>query len=231
MGRVRQQWLLVTDATPEREAALRQAGVAFRFLSPLEVRYHAPDLTPLSQEDAAVLISSRHAVESWRRHPSPVTVAADRLFIVGGNTAALADSAGLRAGQTFAYLEEALHHMSALGCSSFVHLCGNRTVPEMDDLSVTTGLERIPVQMYSTEYTRHDAGKVTETIALFFSPSGVASFFERNGLPAGIRVGAIGTTTAKALQEMGVSAPFVASHPDFETFVGEMADHLPESTL
>lgn len=230
MGKPEQRWLLVTDPTTEREMILRRLGVQPRFLPPFRVQYHAPDLSPLIRRpELAVVISSRHAVEAFRRHPKSASLAPGRLFVVGGHTAALAEAAGLGAARPFDRLEDLLRHLSAERRAAFIHLCGDKTIPEMHALLAATGIGRIPVTMYTTELLQPEAGHIAEDAVLFFSPSGVQSFFAQNRLPSGIRIGVIGATTAAALAAAGLSADLAATHPHFETFANEMAALISES--
>ncbi len=88
----------------------------------------------------------------------------------------------------------------ANAADNLVFFCGNIRRPELPDKLQQQGKTLEEIIVYETRETRQQVDKYFDGI-LFFSPSGVKSFFSNNTINGGTVLFAIGNTTADAIWE------------------------------
>jgi uroporphyrinogen-III synthase len=99
-----------------------------------------------------------------------------------------------------------------------VFFCGNLRRQELPQLLNEHHINFTELQVYRTALTPVEiTGKYDGVV--FFSPSAVSSFFEKNELKKGVTCFAIGSTTADALSERTGNKIIVAKQPKQEVMV------------
>ncbi|HEY8387305.1 MAG TPA: uroporphyrinogen-III synthase [Parasegetibacter sp.] len=107
---------------------------------------------------------------------------------------------GVRLAATAHYGKELAEKIIRLDNLKEVHFfCGNIRRDELPDTLKAAGIVVNETQVYKTIPTPHSLGKQYNGI-LFFSPSGVESFFSANSVGPQTVLFAIGRTTAEAIQ-------------------------------
>lgn len=80
-----------------------------------------------------------------------------------------------------------------------VFFCGDKRMGFLPEILTNAGVEVIEIEVYKTIETPVQVERIYDAI-LFFSPSGVSSFFNMNTVPPETVLCAIGNTTAAALR-------------------------------
>jgi len=91
--------------------------------------------------------------------------------------------------------------------------CGNLRRAELPGILSVKGIEVNEISVYSTELTPVAIGKQYDAI-LFFSPSAVSSFFQKNTIPDNSMLFAIGETTAAEIRKFSGKEIFTSDIPD-----------------
>ena len=102
--------------------------------------------------------------------------------------------------------------------------CGNIRRQELPAKLKEKGIGLNEIQVYRTELTPVKVDEKFDGV-LFFSPSAVSSFFEKNKLSAGVTCFAVGETTAEALREYTNNKIIVARQPLQEQVIDLIIDH------
>ncbi|OYU83461.1 MAG: hypothetical protein CFE24_11205 [Flavobacterium sp. BFFFF2] len=108
---------------------------------------------------------------------------------------------------------------------SFTFVCGVQRRPELpymlDQMAVTWN--QYPI--YETIATPVEAPNNPSAV-LFFSPSAVASFQEKNALYPETPYFCVGATTAQSLREVGSFQIYIADKPDTKVLINLLIQHL-----
>ena len=102
--------------------------------------------------------------------------------------------------------------------TELIFFCGDLRRDELPERLREANFDVDEVVVYQTIATPHKMKKSYNGI-LFFSPSGVNSFFEMNHLPPGTPLFAIGNTTATAIRKRCGNPVFTPDHPDRDELV------------
>ena len=118
-----------------------------------------------------------------------------KIFCVGGKTKSLLEENGFK-------VEEMAENSAALAAillkkyrnRSFLHVSGNLTLPDLQQTLKENNVRYKKLIAYRTIANTKTFNQIFDVI-LFFSPSGVQSFFEKNRIGEGMAI-CIGETTA-----------------------------------
>lgn len=105
---------------------------------------------------------------------------------------------------------------------SFLFFTGNERMPHLEESFQRQGLPLEVVEVYTTKPQSKALGDFDGI--LFFSPSGVKSYLQKNALKNSLCF-AIGSTTAKALEEHSETI-ITASQPSIEHLVAAVKNHF-----
>jgi len=95
---------------------------------------------------------------------------------------------------------------------NIVFFCGDKRMDILPEMLKDAGVVVKEVVVYRTIETPHVVGKQYDGI-LFFSPSGVSSFFNKNSVDQGTTLFAIGKTTAEEVRQYTTNRLQVSSKP------------------
>lgn len=106
-----------------------------------------------------------------------------------------------------------------------IFFCGNQRREALPEKMKKNGIELEEIIVYKTIeksriISKHYAG------ILFFSPSGVGSFFSVNKIKEPVQIFAIGTTTAKEIKAYSQLPIIIPGHPDKEELVQLVIKHF-----
>jgi uroporphyrinogen-III synthase len=106
-----------------------------------------------------------------------------------------------------------------------IFFCGSQRRDELPELLTAKGIEVVEVVVYETVESPKIATNDLDVV-LFFSPSGVKSFFSVNTLPEKTACFAIGPTTAKTLEEFTGNRIITSELPSQETMLANVWFYL-----
>jgi len=109
-----------------------------------------------------------------------------------------------------------------------VFFCGNRRRPELPELLRQSGIRLEEIIVYETRVNQVALGKTYDAI-LFFSPSGVDSFFSANQVRPETVCFAIGRTTAEALRSLVPNQVITGAFPSPKRLVEALIHHYDPS--
>ena len=118
--------------------------------------------------------------------------------------------------------EEIIKHSSV---KKIIFFCGNQRREMLPEKLKKNGIEVEEIVVYKTIeklqiISKHYAG------ILFFSPSGVRSFFSVNKIKEPVQLFAIGTTTAKEIKTYSQLPVIIPEHPNKEELVQLVIKHF-----
>lgn len=109
--------------------------------------------------------------------------------------------------------------------SSITFFCGDQRRPDLPELLSAAGIAIEEIIVYKTILTPVTIIKEYDAI-LFYSPTGVESFFMKNTLEASTVLFAIGNTTAAAIRERCNNEIVVGAYPDKALLVKSVYDYF-----
>lgn len=101
---------------------------------------------------------------------------------------------------------------------NILFFCGNKRRDDLPDKLTQAGITVREEILYITHENPERVTALYDAI-LFYSPSGVESFFSVNKIYGNTRCFAIGKTTESALHEAGIENVLVSDEPDVETML------------
>ena len=107
--------------------------------------------------------------------------------------------------------------------------CGDQRRDELPDILRSNKIEVNELVIYTTSTVAHTIDKMYDGI-LFFSPSGVHSFFENNSLPPSTILFAIGSTTGNEIVKYTNNKIVLSNIPGKENLVRKMIEYFTESS-
>lgn len=110
--------------------------------------------------------------------------------------------------------------MRIQGIKEVYFFCGNQRRDELPQLLQLNGVTVHELEVYRTIQITEHTDEEYDGI-LFFSPSAVTSFFEKNTLPNSTTLFAIGNTTARALKPFTGNDVVVADEPGKKNLVNQ----------
>ncbi len=118
--------------------------------------------------------------------------------------------------------EEIIKHSSV---KKIIFFCGNQRRETLPEKLKKNGIELEEIVVYKTIEKPQIISKHYDGI-LFFSPSGVRSFFSVNKIKEPVQLFAIGTTTAKEIKKYSQLPVITPKHPDKEELVQLVIKHF-----
>ena len=116
-----------------------------------------------------------------------------------------------------------LHAMNEIVPQKVVFFCGQKRLDTIPVRLTDRGFELIECKVYETILKSKKTNSHYDGL-LFFSPSGVESFFVENEISEGTVLFSIGKTTAKALQEKVDNKVIISEQPDKNILVQTVID-------
>ena len=104
-----------------------------------------------------------------------------------------------------------------------IFFCGDQRRDELPEILATNSMEVKEIIVYQTTAIQHRIQKTFEGI-LFFSPSGVESFFSSNQLTQKTILFAIGNTTAKEIKKHSNNQIVISNEPGKENLARRMME-------
>lgn len=176
-----------------------------------------------------VVFTSANAVDCYTAAPDNIKHLINKaIFCTGGRTETLLIEKGFKI---------TLSEKNATGLAkkiieggkakSVLHICGNQA---LDTLKVKLQAEKIKyteLVVYETGNAGQQKPKGNFDAILFFSPSGVTSYFSNNALTANEVIGCIGGTTAEAVyKKSNGNKIVVAKEPTPESMLQNLKKHF-----
>ena len=118
--------------------------------------------------------------------------------------------------------EEIIKHSSV---KKIIFFCGNQRRETLPEKLKKNGIELEEIVVYKTIEKPQIISQHYDGI-LFFSPSGVRSFFSVNKMNEPVQLFAIGTTTAKEIKKYSQLPVIIPGHPDKEELVQLVIKHF-----
>jgi uroporphyrinogen-III synthase len=106
-----------------------------------------------------------------------------------------------------------------------IFFCGEQRRDELPAILRSKGIDVHEIIVYETIHTPHKVTKDYQGI-LFYSPSAVSSFFSNNKVPTQTILFAIGTTTAKTIQQYCNNTVITGKEPGKEELVRQAIDYF-----
>lgn len=142
-----------------------------------------------------LIFTSKNAVRAVLHHSSTDLPGSAKLFCVGDKTAALLKQHGYNIVETVSYGKELAEKILNSGIREpFLFFCGRKRHPELPTLLKKGGLDLTEIEVYDTRLTPQKIDCTFDGV-LFFSPSGVKSYYSMNNFPQSVAF-CIGKTTA-----------------------------------
>jgi len=203
--------------TEAQKALILEAGHQLTEYDAISVKYREFEM-PDEQWDGLVF-TSKNGVQSFiNTLPSDHPYRKVPVFCVGDKTSAALETAGFKVMvQTSNAAELAAVLANKYNNWSFLYIAGNRSREVLPNTLKEASISFTKLVTYDTLLTPKKIESDFNDV-LFFSPSGVTSFFENNQLKGtGICIGA---TTAGALKEY-TDAYIIAKKPTVEHVIAE----------
>lgn len=229
---------------PSLKAALADKGVEilekeFITIKPIISHSKYTEIWPWINDpsERAIVFTSQHAVDTIDRylHGGDAFYLPDHWQIFSLNGATRERMAGVfdedQIIETAPYATELAAKIIANGqFKQVVFFCGNQRMDTIPTLLKQAGIEVIEIVVYETSAS---PTIVTDTLdaVLFFSPSGVDSFFSANSLQANTACFAIGTTTAAAIEKHTGNTIIASEKPTQEALLEAVWHHLQNIDL
>lgn len=183
-------------------------------------------IAELSKQTVAAVFTSANAVNAVRKLlPAKPSW---KIFCIGYQTKnAVVDALGKRniigtAENGEELGGEIIKHSST---KRVVFFCGNQRREGLPEKLKKNGIELEEIVVYKTIEESNLFSKHYDGI-LFFSPSGVRSFFSVNKVNESVQIFAIGNTTAKEIKTYSQFPIIIPKHPDKEELVQLMIKHF-----
>jgi len=106
-----------------------------------------------------------------------------------------------------------------------IFFCGDQRRAELPSILALYDMEVNEIVVYQTIAVPHKIDKSYHGI-LFFSPSAVASFFQKNKLPVTTILFAIGNTTANEIKKYTSNTIIISDEPVKENMVSKMIEYF-----
>lgn len=171
------------------------------------------------QLNAFLVFTSKEAVKSVLKSKTK-NVLSKSCLCVGSKTKSFLEKKGFTVLESADYAEELIQIIeSKYKTNSFTFFCGNIRRNTIPDFFQQNKIAYNEIVVYETKLKRHQIKEPFDGV-LFYSPSGVNSFSEKNSLENKTCF-CIGTTTAKALENK-TNNIIIASQPTVENVITEV---------
>jgi uroporphyrinogen-III synthase len=190
------------------------------------MEYDAIHVKPVSFELPAptdyVIFSSKNAVKTVLK--SAYALANTQVLCVGKQSEELLFKKGIKTIKTTKNMAELVSFIKKIAeNASFLHFCGNRRLPLLAKKMAALKANFKEIVVYDTTLNVKKINAVPDAI-LFYSPSGVESYTDKNAI-GNSSCFCIGKTTAKVLP-MHPKDLIVLDNPSIKTLVAKAIQHL-----
>lgn len=174
-----------------------------------------------------LIFTSKKAVKSvLKKYPKAAERTANAAFCVGRASCKLLSSAGIEVKESANYSGELAQIITRkYRDKKFVYFCGNKRRTELPSALKATNVEFSEIEVYKTDLKTRSFGQDFDGI-LFFSPSGVQSFFSENKMEESVAF-CIGDTTASEAKNHTRSI-VVANKPSIENVIVQVVKYFRE---
>ena len=171
-----------------------------------------------------IIFTSQNAVQSILQHPKCDELKTKSVFSVGMKTKDLLTENGFDVVAYTGYASDLAEIISLVYSSdSFTFFSGNLRRDVLPDTLKENGITFNEIEVYETNITSKKATSKLDGI-LFFSPSGVESYFKSNTIKEEMCF-CIGETTAEALENKKVKNIIIADKPSVENVIAEVIEY------
>lgn len=178
----------------------------------------------LSKVNDNLIFTSQNAVQSILQHPKCNELKSKNVFSVGMKTKDLLTENGFNVIAYTGYAADLAEIISLIyGKESYTFFSGNLRRDVLPNTLKENGITFNEIEVYETNIT---SKKIKEKIdgILFFSPSGVESYFKLNTIKEEMCF-CIGETTAEALENKKVKNIIIADKPLVENVITEVIEY------
>lgn len=171
-----------------------------------------------------LIFTSKNAVTAVLRQYGSSSLAANKIFCVGEKTKEVLKSYNLKVLETASYgVDLATSIIQNYKNGSFIYFCGNIRRDELPNLLEKHQVQFEEVEVYETSLNPTSFNSDFDAI-LFYSPSGVQSFFSKNP-SAGSTAICIGKTTAAEAKKYSAKI-ITATKPSVENVIVQAVKSL-----
>lgn len=171
-----------------------------------------------------IIFTSQNAVQSILQHPKCDELKTKSVFSVGMKTKDLLTENGFNVVAYTGYASDLAEIISLVYSSdSFTFFSGNLRRDVLPDTLKENGITFNEIEVYETNITSKKATSKLDGI-LFFSPSGVESYFKSNTIKDEMCF-CIGETTAETLETKKVKNIIIADKPTVENVIAEVIEY------
>jgi uroporphyrinogen-III synthase len=171
-----------------------------------------------------LIFTSQNAVQSILQHPKCDELKGQSVFSVGMKTKELLTENGFDVVAYTGYASDLAEIISLIySTESFTFFSGNLRRDILPNTLKENGITFNEIEVYETNITSKKINTKQEGI-LFFSPSGVESYFKLNSIKDETCF-CIGETTAEALENKKVKNIFIAEKPSVESVITQVIEY------
>ena len=178
----------------------------------------------LSKVNNNLIFTSQNAVQSILQHPKCEDLKSKNVFSIGMKTKDLLTENGFNVVAYTGYAADLAEIISLIYSEeSFTFFSGNLRRDVLPNTLKENGITFNEIEVYETKITSKKITKKLDGI-LFFSPSGVESYFKMNTIKDETCF-CIGETTAEALENKKVKTIVIADKPSVENVIAEVVEY------
>jgi uroporphyrinogen-III synthase len=178
----------------------------------------------LSKVHDNIIFTSQNAVQSILQHPKCEELISKSVFSVGMKTKDLLTENGFDVVAYTGYASDLAEIISLVYSSdSFTFFSGNLRRDVLPDNLKENGITFNEIEVYEKNITSKKTSSKLDGI-LFYSPSGVESYFKLNTIKDEMCF-CIGETTAEALENKKVKNIIIADKPSVENVIAEVIEY------
>jgi uroporphyrinogen-III synthase len=171
-----------------------------------------------------LIFTSQNAVQSILQHPKCDELKSKNVFSVGMKTKDLLTENGFNVIAYTGYAADLAEIISLIyGKESYTFFSGNLRRDVLPNTLKENGITFNEIEVYETNITSKKIKEKLDGI-LFFSPSGVESYFKLNVIKEEMCF-CIGETTAEALENIKVKNIIIADKPSVENVIAEVVEY------
>lgn len=179
----------------------------------------------LSKANDNLIFTSQNAVQSILQHPKCNELKSKNVFSVGMKTKDLLTENGFNVIAYTGYASDLAEIISLIYKNeTFTFFSGNLRRDVLPNTLKENGITFNEIEVYETNITSKKIKEKLDGI-LFFSPSGVESYFKLNTIKEEICF-CIGETTAEALDEKGIKNYIIAEKPSIDLVIQDVINEF-----
>lgn len=204
---------------------LLNAGIALVEYDAIQIELTDFDWS-LSASDYLIFTSKNAAKSVLNKFPELAKTNRKGAFCVGRATCKLLQASGIKVMETASYGKDLAKVITQkYNSNSFTYLCGAKRREELPAILSESRVEVEEVVVYKTSIRTREFGKDFDGV-MFFSPSGVQSYFAKNRMEEGAAF-CIGNTTANEARNY-TSQVIVANRPSIENVIVQAVKYFQQ---